>query len=269
MKFASPFVTFTPLSTITLLTPNAPVATVTPGTLNVHPIEGALTPPMPVPGIPVHAVAARTGPAIHAAVARKRDLQPHLTLTDTELEKLVEYEQEIATGFREFIPTATAVYRIHSESLYRPHRSITDYCSARWNFSKHDTSHYKQAGEVLVELQEFPTRPSSVSQCHELSKLPPGTRARYWQYLIEIAVDGKIRCADIAQLVKDEMSEEPKLNHASTLRKLNCVAKTLSRISSWPMTQEIEDKLDEIAGLIGMALHAVQIRDLDRFRGTT
>ncbi|MDB5389410.1 MAG: hypothetical protein JWM11_5056 [Planctomycetaceae bacterium] len=182
------------------------------------------------------------------------DTVPDCHLTAEEQAWLTGYEQDIRRGLTAFNEIAAVIFRIDSEELYRPHRSLARYCALKWNYSMSDTSRYKRAGEVLAELAGTKTCPTTESQCRELAKLTPGTRRRVWEKLLEDSKDGKVTAAKIADAVQYQVQSNPSTHKVSTHRMLSRLAKTSESLFERNVTPDVERVLKEIVARIDTAL---------------
>lgn len=143
-------------------------------------------------------------------------------LTTEQQHTLEQMEGVIRDYQRAFLKTCVALTVIESGDLYRPFKSLTAYCRAKFEMDDAATTRHKQAGELLLALSGKTAEellsgsvtkmklPANEGQCRELTQLDPETQRSAWTKVLESSKkdDFKITAKAIRKVVKEMTAPE-------------------------------------------------------------
>lgn len=174
---------------------------------------------------------------------------------------LAAYEARISKGMEAFLDTARAIYAIGLEGLFKPQfTSLTAYCSTRWDMDKVTTSRYRQAGEVLADLEGLEVMPKNEGQCREIAKLPRNKRKTVWQRLVKLSQKSQVPIT--AQAIKNQIDRAIVRGIESTEERIaGAVADqtgvgsddlvTVRERTCYVVQVEVEDEIEELSRIFG------------------
>ena len=140
-------------------------------------------------------------------------------------------EGEIKKGQQAFITTARAVLMIRQQKLYRPtYKTASEYFDDKWDMSSADVSRYKNAAEILEELESkgITELPSNEGQCRALHEIDGfEKRVEIWKKVLD---SGERRSAKLISKLANP--QKPTVKAERTEEEETEIVDSISDISS-------------------------------------
>lgn len=131
--------------------------------------------------------------------------------------KLQALEGKVRRGQQAFLAMCGALREIEEQELYRAtHDSMAQYCAERWDMSPSETTRYRNAGQVLHNLDGFEQVPEKESQARELARVKdPEEQRAIWQSVL--ASEKPVTAGLIGKVIAgQETLEAPENDESST-----------------------------------------------------
>lgn len=132
-------------------------------------------------------------------------------LTQTEAQKLAQYETVIERGIATFVEVGIALLAVREERLWRSYGTFENYCNQRWGWTARRARQLTDSASVIQNIQLgtiVPNAklqlPATESQARPLTALrdQPELQREVWREAVETAPGGKVTAAYVQAVVE-------------------------------------------------------------------
>ena len=170
-------------------------------------------------------------------------LEQAQSLSQTEQQRLTEYEQTIEEGLTTFIKVGEALMAIRQSKLYRKdYRNFEDYCQKRWGMVVQQARRLMRACQTVQHLQELQKQnpwvllPESERQIRALTRLSPQDQQQLWQNLMvnDTLPTGKQVEAEVNDFLQQQNQEGDVTNEREGTSHTSSLSPEISEPTSTP-----------------------------------